>query len=727
MADSFLDVDPIQLGTPSYAEAPLDPTTSGLPTLGAYSTNLILEKPTSILPALLSSTFNIPSVTIDAQGIMEDVNVDIPDIDTVNEEAEKEGIDPVDWADENIVKPIDQNVVRPIDQAVEDYIVDPATTIIKDAAQDVKETVVDPTVDVAADITKEVKETVVDPTLDVAADITKEVIIEPTKKVVDPVLDSITNKLKNINIANVDSFTTPKFIKDLEKLGGEFYDSTQGINNFKNNPNSATALEFLDSLDRIYGLATGTPEMLTTLPEIEIEGVGTIGGDTIQGSSLFTSEQRINFQNAASLYSIGSYIENPTVEGTAGAYGSILHLTNPASGVLDNPQIYEALGGDKVAGLVDNAGNLVAVYNALEALEGGVEGVGEALTVASGFASGATLAGFTQFAGIAGPLALGAMAIMLATSDQDFPRAFASIEYDSEYSYQSGYYGYKDELNPSGNYIYALDELTGKNSGGYGPFKYGEGRAIDGGDRSKTDSSLMASQEFANWMVTGLGYEVDEAAFKKFAEDGSNFVGSGDIGYLQAKHGYKGIKKDGYELTVDMINKGVFVKTDDTVVLDPEDWKTSLAHLKEAQGNSDSFLYKKLADISDPIKGELREEINSIKQNITQSATNIAERQKEFEENPDLAAEEIKNTLIQGVFDAKGSLEDKISAVENIIAVDTQAIINSAFDPMKAMQEAYGFKSVGIPEDPYTRTQESAAVSFSGSPFGFYGTLPYIG
>ena len=543
----------------------------------------------------------------------------------------------------------------------------------------------------------------------------------------DPILDSITNKLKNIKIANIDSFTTPKFIKDLKKLGGEFYDSAQGINNFKNNPNSATALEFLDSLERINGLITGTPEMLTTLPDIEIEGVGTIEGDTVQGSSLFTSEQRLNFQNAASLYSIGSYIENPTVEGTAGAYGSILHLTNPTSGIVDNPQIYEALGGDKVAGLVDNAGNLVAVYNAIEALEGGVDGVGEALTVASGFASGAKIAGFTQFAGIAGPLALGSLAIMLATSDQDFPRSFASIEYDPEHSYQSGYYGYKDELNPSGSYNYALDELTGKNFGGYGPFKYGEGRAIDGGDRSKTDSSLMSSQEFSNWMVTGLGYEVDEAAFKKFAEDGSNFVGDGDIGYLQVRHGYKGIKKDGYELTLDMINKGVFVRTDDTVVLDPEDWKTSLSYLKEAQDDPNYFLNKKLADISDPIKGELREEIDSIKQNIMQSATNIAERQKEFEENPDLAAEGIKNTLIQGVFDAKGSLENKISAVENIIAIDTQTIISSAFNPVKAMQEAYGFKSLGIPEDPYTRTQESSAVSFSGGPFGFYGRPPNIG
>ena len=110
-----------------------------------------------------------------------------------------------------------------------------------------------------------------------------------------------------------------------------------------------------------------------------------------------------------------------------------------------------------------------------------------------------------------------------------------------------------------------------------------------------------------------------------------------------------------------------------------------------------------------------------------QSATNIAERQKEFEENPDLAAEGIKNTLIQGVFDAKGSLENKISAVENIIAIDTQTIISSAFNPVKAMQEAYGFKSLGIPEDPYTRTQESSAVSFSGGPFGFYGRPPNIG
>jgi len=690
MANSFLDGN--EFGATQSAAAPDAPTVGGLPQLGAYSTGIQLKKPEDILPNLVGQSFNIPSINVDLSSIVNDVadsveDLELPSYDTVEEKAEKEGIDPVEWVDENIIKPIDQNLVRPIDQGIEDYVVDP----------------------------------VIDN------------IIKPTGT-------AVGNFFTGINTNYLDpafsGFTTPKFIKDLEAMGGEFIGAAEGINNFKKNPNSATAAEFLNSIDKIYGTATGQGAAQIKLPELElIEGAGGVTGDqTVEGSRLFNAETIKNVQNVAGMYNVVNYIENPTVEGSAAVYGDLLHLSEQYA-----PEVYDVLGADKAANVVGELANIVKVFDAVQALEGGIDGIGEALTVTSGISAGASaavslnLAAETGIAntigGLAGPLAIASLAHMAyqLTKDQDFPRSFASIEYDPEYSYQSGYYGYKDELNPSGNYIYALDELTGKNSGGYGPFKYGEGRSIDGGDRTKTDSSLMASQEFANWMVTGLGYEVDEAAFKKFAEDGSNFVGDGDIGYLQARHGYKGIKKDGYELTVDMINKGVFVKTDDTVVLDPEDWKASLTHLKEAQGNPDSFLYKKLADISDPIKGELREEIDSIKQNITQSATNIAERQKELQENPELAAEEIKNTLVQGVFDAKGSLEDKISAVENIIAVDTQTIVNSAFDPMKAIQEAYGFKSLGIPEDPYTRTQESAAVGFSGSPFGFYGTLPYIG
>lgn len=690
MANSFLDGN--EFGATQSAAAPEAPTVGGLPQLGAYSTGIQLKKPEDILPDLVGQSFNIPSINIDMSSLFQDAadsveDFELPSYDTVEEKAKEEGIDPVEWVDENVIKPIDQNIVRPIDQGIEDYVVDP----------------------------------VID-------------------NIIKPVGTAVGDFFTGINTNYLDpafsKFTTPKFIKDLEAMGGEFIGAAEGINNFKKNPNSATAAEFLNSIDKIYGTVTGEGAAQIKLPELEIiEGAGGVTGDqTIEGSRLFNAETIKNVQDVAGMYNIVNYIDNPTVEGSAAVYGDLLHLSKDYA-----PEVYNALGSDTAANVVGELANIVKVFDAVQALEGGIDGIGEALTVTSGISAGASaavslnLASKTGIAntigGLAAPLAIASLAHMAyqLTKDQDFPRSFASIEYDPEYTYQSGYYGYKDELNPSGNYIYALDELTGKNSGGYGPFKYGEGRSIDGGDRTKTDSSLMASQEFANWMVTGLGYEVDEAAFKRFASDGSNFVGDGDIGYLQIKHGYKGIKKDGYELTVDMINKGVFVKTENTIELDPEDWKTSLTHLKEAQDNPDSFLYKKLADISNPIKGELREEIDSIKQNIMQSATNIAERQKEFEENPDLAAEEIKNTLVQGVFDTRDSLEDKISAVENIIAVDTKTIINSTFDPMKAMQEAYGLKNLGISDDPYTRTQESMAFGFSGSPFGFYGRLPNIG
>jgi len=689
MADSFLDVDQIQLGTPTYAEAPLEPITSGLPTLGAYSTNLNLEKPTSILPALLSSTFNIPSINLNAGNIIGDAkesvsDLKLPSFDQVEEEAKKEGLDPVEWVDENIVKPIDQTVVRPVDEVIEEQLVDPTTGFIKN-------------------------------------------MFQPVEGFIGNLDDYLDEKFAE--------FTTPEVLEELQAAGGEYLGGAESINDFLKNPNSATALEFVKGIDRIYATATGssTPQTIT-MPEIDIEGTGVTGGEEIQVSNILSPEAVKNFQSVAGVYNIANYIDNPTIEGAAAAYGDLLHLSAEYS-----PEVYEILGADTAANVVGELANIVKVIDAVEALEGGIDGIGEALTVTSGISAGAAAATslgiateggiVSQIGGLAGPLAIASLAHMAyqLTKDQDFPRAFASIEYDSEYTYQSGYYGYKDELNPSSSYHYALDELTGKNFGGYGPFKFGEGRAIDGGSRDKTDNSLMTAQEFANWIVTGLGYEVDEAAFKKFAEDGSNFVGDGDVGYLQAKHGLKGIKTNGYDLIADMIKKGVFVSTDDTIALDPEDWKTSLNHLKDSQNNPNSFLYKKLADISDPLTGELREEIDSIKNSINTNVNALFERREELEQNPDLAAEEVKNSYIQGIFDAEGSTEQKISAIEGILATDTQTLLSSSFDATKAMTDAYQFENLGIPDDPYTRTMESMQFKSGPSPFGFYGTLPYIG
>ena len=705
MADSFLDVDPVQLGTPTYAEAPLDPTTSGLPELGAYSTNLILEKPTSILPSLLSSTFDIPSVNIDVGNIVGDAkdsvsDLKLPSIDLVEEESKKEGIDPVDWVDENIVKPIDQSLIRPIDQLIEEQLVDPTTGFIKN-------------------------------------------VFQPVEGFIGNLDDYLDKKFAG--------FTTPTVLEELQAAGGEFIGAAEGINNFKKNPNSTTAAEFLNSIDKIYGTATGQGAAQIKLPELElIEGAGGVTGDqTIEGSRLFNAETINNFQNVAGVYNIANYLDNPTVEGSAAAYGDILHLSEQYA-----PEVYNVLGADTAVNVVGELANIVKVIDALEALEGGVDGIGEALTVTSGISAGAAAATslgiateggvVAQVGALAGPLAIASLGYMAyeLTKDQDFPRSFASIEYDPENSYQSGFYvssqvgpEFVSEQQASGVTSYAVDAQAGKNYGGYGPFKYGEGRAIDGGSKFKPDSALMASQEFANWMVTGLGYQVDEAAFKKFAADGSNFIGDGDVGYLQARHGYKGIKKDGYDLITDMIKKGVFVATDDTIVLDSEDWKTSLTYLKETGNDPSLFLHKRLADISDPLQfapAEIKEQMKVAEQQASQAekeaeerTKGYRERQKQLEEDPELQAEEIKNSYIQGIFDAEGSLEDKISAVENIIAVDTSTIINSAFNPQKALIDAYSPVNLG-PNNPYTRLNESEYFA-AKSPFGFYGTLPYIG
>ena len=203
----------------------------------------------------------------------------------------------------------------------------------------------------------------------------------------------------------------------------------------------------------------------------------------------------------------------------------------------------------------------------------------------------------------------------------------------------------------------------------------------------------MASQEFANWMVTGLGYQVDEAAFKKFTEDGSNFIGDGDIGYLQVRHGYKGIKKDGYGLITDMIKKGVFVATDDTIVLDSEDWSKSLTHLKESSNNPSSFFCIKNYRTYRPTticSCQVKEQIKIAEQQAAQAqkeaekiTQGYLDNQKELKENPELAAEQIKNSYIEAVFNAEGSLQEKIPTVEGILAVDTSTLINSVFDPQK--------------------------------------------
>ena len=733
MANSFLDSN--EFGATQSAAAPEAPTVGGLPQLGGYSTGIKLKSPEGILPNLLAGSFNIPPLNIDVDSLIKDAentieDFKLPDADEIEEKAEEDGLDPVEWVDENIVKPIDQNIIRPIDQNIEDYIVDPVVEdIIKPAIKAVDQKVVRP-------IDQAVEDYIVDPIVEDVVKPTGELVGDFISKIDDEYIDPFFSK-----------FTTPKFIKDLENAGGEFLDIATDINDFIKNPNSASSAKFLNSIDRLYGMVTKKGAAQITLPEFElIEGAGVTGGQTLEGSRLFDSGTINAVQNTAALYNIGSYIQNPTVEGTASVYGDVLHLTK------DIPEVYEVLGGDTAADFVANVGNYVSVYNAIEAAKGGVEGVDEALSIASGFASGAQIAGLSGVGSLAGPLALGALAIMIATNDQDFPRAFASIEYnpDAAYAKWSGAYptlsaeggssiteGYFDPGRIEKEYVtydtsdsiynYALDEYTNTNFGGYGPFIFGDGRQIDGGSGYKPNTAIRTAQEFANWMVTGLGYEVDEEAFKKFAEDGSNFVGDGDIGYIQAKHGLKGIKNTAYEVVSGMIDAGVFKSTDATVVLDPEDWKQSMSYLIEASDDPSIFLYKKLADISDPITGDTREQINSVKNEIESSAKAYAESVNLAETNPEKYAEGVKNSLIDGVFNAEGSLTDKISAVEKILAADTQTVIDNTFNAPVEMAKTFYKENLGIPDDPYTRFQESQQFIYGPSPFGFYGTLPYIG
>ena len=283
MADSFLDVDQIQLGTPTYAEAPLEPITSGLPTLGAYSTNLNLEKPTSILPALLSSTFNIPSINLNAGNILGDAeesvsNLKLPSFDQVEEEAKKEGLDPVEWVDENIVKPIDQTLVRPVDEFIEEQLVDPTTGFIKN-------------------------------------------MFQPVEGFIGNLDDYLDEKFAG--------FTTPEVLEELQAAGGEYLGGADSINEFLKNTNSATALEFVKGIDRIYATATGssTPQTIT-MPEIDIEGTGVTGGEEIQVSNILSPEAVKNFQSVAGVYNIANYNDIPTSVGTAATFGDLLNLSN---------------------------------------------------------------------------------------------------------------------------------------------------------------------------------------------------------------------------------------------------------------------------------------------------------------------------------------------------------------------------------------------------------------
>ncbi len=85
---------------------------------------------------------------------------------------------------------------------------------------------------------------------------------------------------------------------------------------------------------------------------------------------------------------------------------------------------------------------------------------------------------------------------------------------------------------------------------------------------------------------------------------------------------------------------------------------------------------------------------------------------------------------MKSVVDAGGSLQEKISAVEAIMAADNNAILNiPAFNAPQDFAKSLNLvhsSAYGIVEDPYTRFKESRIVGGT-SPFGFYGTLPYIG
>jgi len=264
--------------------------------------------------------------------------------------------------EEKVTQPVKETVIEPIKTGFEEYVTEP-----------VKETVIDPVVEAYKE--SALKKDIVDPLVDEVQQFGKK-------------LDETFDKPEFINIAQEKAKEYIKEFKesDIYKAGETAIDigtdalkAYGNIENVIKDPNPMNAFKAIDAMDK---LTTYLPEdAQKSLQEITAD-IGPITGVVLDGLAVA---------------SIANAFEDPSVENLANAYGSVDYLATQG-----------AFGTDLSTGLpgAENIAGIGTIVGGLKALEGGIDSPGEALQVATGAATAASMFGGGTAIGSAGAAAL---------------------------------------------------------------------------------------------------------------------------------------------------------------------------------------------------------------------------------------------------------------------------------------------------------------------------------
>ncbi|MDB2408277.1 hypothetical protein N9W09_00650 [Crocinitomicaceae bacterium] len=315
---------------------------------------------------------------------------------------------------------------------------------------------------------------------------------------------------------------------------------------------------------------------------IEIPGVGELTdmttevvagkktGDIVSGGQVVSDEVANALILGASAYDVANFAKDPSVKDAPGAYDSASEIYKFSTGK-DLPGVNTPyLQGPLAA---------VNVFNAAEALKGGLDTPGEVATVMSAIPSatylgslGASAVGATQTAAslsslagsLAGPLAIGATVIALPDMLEggaagEIPRSYRTL-------------GFED-----GN-LSVLDAR--KIDKAQGPTETGKREFVP----EQTENAM----DFVNWLQNSMGYQVDQTALKKWeASDQDQIVDQ--YGYFEQRHKLEDPSVNAADFVTNMLRAGVLKPTAETP---PINMQEALSVL-----NPETTYYSDLRDI----------------------------------------------------------------------------------------------------------------------------------
>ncbi len=371
-------------------------------------------------------------------------------------------------------------------------------------------------------------DTVIEPikeTLEPIASGIDDYLVEPVKETLEPIGDFIGNiNVPSVQVAKdfvgpIASGVDDLIIEPIKEAVEGFL--PEGVKT-KLPGGTETISNVLDT--------AGDVENLFTKPHVNnyfkaVESAQVAAGDAfIPGDALNAGA------DAAAALGIKNFIENPTVEDAIPALNDAAYLAQNYA-----PELYNSLPGAEQISALEGP---LAIFNAAEALKGGIDSPGELSSVIQGVA---TVAGEgSALAGLANPI----VSAMLLT--QQLPSLLEG--------------GAAGEI-PRSKYTLGFED---------GSFGETSSRTYDKAqtptETAKRDFGSTQSRnaiDFVNWLQNSMGYEVDQTALKKWeASDQDEIVDQ--YGYFEQRHKLEDPSVNAADFVTNMLRAGVLQPTAET-------------------------------------------------------------------------------------------------------------------------------------------------------------------